>query len=223
MLYSNYYRAVWYIPQSERESVKPASFLIQSPPYKLYLQIGNPLNIPGVIPENIDELLLTTCIKSSYNVKNLSDYSELTEEVRQDIIQSIIGLFYPDSEFMESLEFSLDSSLDERFSNETWNCAKCQEKGLDKQRNCPMRDKAEYHDDSYSITIGDVEYSECPMPKKDMELLHQAFDAYRIYDSGFLPEVGAYGDQPLLFCILAQRVKDKLKSYEQKALDKAKS
>ncbi|MCI4436966.1 MAG: hypothetical protein JHC33_09190 [Ignisphaera sp.] len=223
MVLSNFYRALWYIPHSERESVKPSSFLLQSPPYKLYTQIGSLLDIEGVIPESTDDLDLRACLKDSINVDNLTDYIQLPIEIQQELFRVIIEFFYPTKSFMDSVEFNLDAVLDDKFSDESWGCATCQKRGLDKQRNCPLLDKDEYHEDTYSITIGDISYSVCPMNNKDHDIISVAFEANRILDGGFLAEPGSYGEQPLLFCILAQKVSDKIKSYEQKAMKALKS
>jgi hypothetical protein len=218
MIYSNFFNRLWYIPESERESVRPASFLLQSPSYRLYQQIGDSEEIAGVISESIDSLLLENCIKDSTNTEGLTSYSQLPLSVQQDILKTLLSLFYPTKEFIRELTFNLDIQLDSRYSNESWNCKICQAKGLDKQRNCPYLDKNEYHDDTFTLEVGNEIYTMCPMDKKDYKLMSVSFEAHRMLDKGIMPENGSYGDQPLLFCILAKAVKDKIDEYEHKQL-----
>lgn len=218
MIYSNFYKTVWYIPQDQQESPRPAAFLLQSPSYKLYSSIGNQKLPEGFIPEAIDELLLRACVKDSLNVENFSGPMDLPLDIQQDLLTQIFDLFYPTVDFMKNLEFNLDVSIDSRF-NDSWSCNTCQAKRLDKQRNCPFLDPEEYHENTFSISVGEETYGVCPMNRKDSSLINGAFEAYRIADSGFLPEEGAYGDQPLLFCLLSQKVKEKLNYYERKELE----
>lgn len=220
MILSNFYNKLWYTPKVERESVKPSAFLLQSPSFKLYTQIGKPpSDTEGIIPESLDELLLSACIKDSLNVEGLTSYLELPKEIQQDLLDTIISFYYPDTRFFEKLSFSLDATLDSKFSADSWDCTKCQAKGIHKQKNCPLLDPKEYHDPEYSITVGEQTFSTCPMLDKDISMINLAFEANRIAESGFLPEAGAYGDQPLLFCLLSQKVKDKLKYYENKQME----
>ena len=224
MVYSNFFNNIWYTPLSERESVKPSIFLIKPPSYKFYSQIGMYNTLPeGVIEESLDDSLLKHCVISSINVENFECPTELPVEVQKELIDAIISLFYPKEDFLEILNFTLTLSLDPKFSNESWSCSNCKAKGLDKQRNCPFLDKEEYHEDDFNIQIGEISYGICPMNKKDDRLLSLAIEAYKFFSSGFLPTSGGFGEQPLLFCILAMAVKDKIKYYEDKKLEEAKT
>ena len=224
MVYSNFFTQVWYTPQSERESVQPSTFLLKSPSYKFYSQIGYYNKFPeGVIEESLDSSLLEHCLIDAFNVKNYEKPSDLPPEVQQELIDAIVELFYPQEDFFSILDFTLTLSLDPKFTNGSWDCKTCQEKRLDKQRNCPFLDKEEYHEDSFKILVGDDLYSVCPMNKKDDLLLSLSIEAYKILDSGFLPTVGGYGEQPLLFCLTSRAVKDKLRYYENKKLEEATS
>jgi len=215
----NFYNQLWYTPQSERESVRPARFLIQSPSYKLYTLIGKPLNVSGATQEYIDHQILRHCIVSMENTEGLTDPSELPLEIQQDILAKIIELFYPTENFFQSMNISLDLVLDNKVSGDSWDCSVCQSKKLDRQRNCPYLDKEEYHEDTFKLSIGSEIYYECPIPKKDNNLLGKAFEAHRIADSGNLPEVGAYGDQTIFWVLASQRVKEKINYYERKELE----
>lgn len=219
MIYSNFYTNFWYIPQSERDSVRPARFLIQSPSFKLYTLIAMSYAADGIIPEFIDHLLLDHCVIAYENVDGLDKPSDLPLEIQQDLLQKLMELFYPDFEFYNKLELSLDLFMDSKLQGETWSCQKCQERKLDRQRNCPYLDKAEYHEDGYRLTVGDEVYTECPIPLKDNLLVGKVMEAHKIAESNQLPEDGAYGNQPVFWAITSQKMKDKLNQYERKQME----
>jgi len=219
MIYSNFYTNFWYIPQLERDSVRPARFLIQSPSFKLYTLIAMSYDTDGVIPEFIDHLLLDHCIVGMENVDGLDRPSELPLDIQQDLLQKLMELFYPNQEFYSKLDISLDLFMDSKFQGETWSCQKCQERRLDRQRNCPYLDKAEYYEDNYRLIVGDTTYTECPIPLKDNLLVGKVMEAYRIAEATQLPEVGAYGNQPVFWAIASQRMKEKVSHYERKQME----
>lgn len=220
MVYSNFYETYWYTPQSERESPKPASFLLQQPSYKLYTAIGKSEELPeGFLKESVDHLLLEHCVVGAMNVDGYESPLDLPIVIQQDLLTTILELFYPTEEFLKELSFNLDASIDDKFSNDTWNCDNCQKRRLNRQRNCPFLDPKEFHSPAFTLTIGEQVFTQCPMNTRNYKLIGTAFEGYKLAESSFLPTIGGYGEQPLMFCILSQRVKEKVNFYERKQME----
>lgn len=218
MVYSNFYQQLWYTPHSERDSVRPARFLIQSPSFKLYTMIASNDEIDGISKEPIDFLLLDHCVIQWENVDGLLHPRELPLDIQQDLIAKIIEVFYPTEEFYKVLSISLDILLDNKF-NDTWSCIKCQEKRLDRQRNCPYLNPEEFHEPTFKLTVGDDTFLTCPIPHKDNVLVGKAMEAHRIAEQGFTPESGAYGDQTIFWAVTSQQLKEKINHYERKHME----
>ena len=85
-----------------------------------------------------------------------------------------------------------------------------------------MLDAEAYHDPSFKLQVGDTIYSTCPIVHKDNYLVGNTVEAYKILESRNRPEDGAYGDQPVFWAVVSQRMKNKVSYYEQRQLEEHK-
>lgn len=102
-------------------------------------------------------------------------------------------------------------------------CHKCEDhqKSVRKCTLPEYRDK--YGKNHIPMVIGDVEYYKCPMGEVDWELWSDAQEAYMLFDKGFLPADGGWGDQTDFFCSSAILVNTRLKQKESDDIKKMKN
>lgn len=215
MLYSNFKHTIHYIPLSERDEVNPTVFLLQPLSYKTFTSLYSLDSLPdGCYNQEYHNKLLQECIVSAQglpaefythgHLKPVIWSSVLPLDLQQELISLIDTLYLPNKDFYDSLALSLELTLNDKYKGESWDCTSCQARNLHKQRNCYLISKDE-HEDSISYQVLDEIHTECPMNKKDVKLLDAAFHARNYSESGFLPEVGALGDQTVFFVIASQK------------------
>lgn len=99
-------------------------------------------------------------------------------------------------------------------------CHKCEayQKSV---RKCSLPEyKDKYEPNTIPLIINDVEYYRCPMGEIDWELWADAQEAYTLFDKGFLPSSGGWGDQTEFFCNAALLMNAKLKQKESDEIKK---
>jgi hypothetical protein len=221
MVYSSFVTSIWYTPVAERSSANPSRFCLRTLPYRFIstIALSDDSNLDGIILPQWEDLILEYSIIDTDNVENFS-IDRLPRNIRADLIDKIVELYYPTDDFYKILLLNIELMLNSRFSNENYNCTKCQERKLHYQKNCPYLPKEE-HDPTFRLPFMGEIISECPMPKKDPTLCNRIMDAYKIQDLGHLPEKGGIGDQPIFFILAASRFQNKLDEIKRKQEEEA--
>ena len=129
-----------------------------------------------------------------------SDISKLFE-----IIMSVSSLTKEEYEnIIEGTQISMEKTFE---SDDYRSCQLCQEKGLDKMRNCPMLDKSTHSPLVKYITTNKLHY-ECPMYHvNNNPLMQDSLEAYISYKNKLLPMEGGLLDQTIYFCKIAPAIK----------------
>ncbi len=226
MMYSNFNQKVWYVPQSQRDEQKPVRFLLQTIPYR-FTSLAT-LNIDSaVIPFN--DFIIEQCIKDFQNIetdipkalviKNLETY--IGKEMFDDVINQVLELWSPTSGFLSTLVTTVELMLDPRFNDGTWHCRTCQERGLDKQRNCPLIEGVEHLDAMFKLPFMGETITECPVAEKDEALGQLLLEGHNFREINKLPESGGMGDQPIIFVTGTQHLAERLKHFNRQAEEEA--
>lgn len=225
MMYSNFTQQVWYIPQSQRDELRPARFLLQTIPYRF-------TSFPTVINEgyadvvvNINDFIVKNCIIDYRNIntpipketllENLED--AVGSEMYNELIAKVMDLWSPTSEFLSTLVTTVELMLDPRFNDGTWHCPTCQKRGLDKQRNCPLIEDADHLDPMFKLPFMGETITACPVNKKDETLGRLILEGHNFREINQLPEPGGMGDQPILFVTGTQHLAERLKHFQRQA------
>lgn len=230
MLPFNFFIPVWFTPQQERDSLRPASFLLNPLKYKhlavlqasLILKEGNELSIPT------QDIILQDCVVDVFNVDTDMPISLLVKELplklKQELVDTLIKYFYITQEDKKKIQQAIDFTLSDRFSDDTWQCENCQKKGLDKQRNCPLLPKEEqdkYYNPLFSIPLGGEKLYQCPIGLIDHHLVVAINEAYGFLSKSILPEKGGMGDQTLFFGYASQAMHRAVEKYKAEQLKDA--
>jgi hypothetical protein len=187
----------------------------------------NHLDLPkGTSSQLLSELILEYAILDTENmIDNPGSYkwhSVLSSELQQELIGILVDTSIPDKDFYAKLTLTTELAINPRFSGESWNCANCQKRKLDRSRNCPYLDKEEFHDPSYALNILGEVYTQCPMNLQDYSLLKMAFDARSIRQAGNgMPEAGGLADQSVFYVICSEFVERAIKSEENRQQSEA--
>jgi len=221
-MYSNFNQKVWYTPQSQKDEQKPVRFLIQTIPYRFTsLAIArvntNSLVVNDFLKEHciLDFQNIITDIPKNDFIQDLEIY--IGKEMFDDVINKILELWSPDSKFLSTLVTTIEIMLDPRFGDGTWNCRTCQERGLDKQRNCPLIEGTDHLDAMFKLPFMDETITECPVSGKDERLGQLLLEGYNFREINQLPEAGGMGDQPIIFVTGTQYLAERLNYFKRQA------
>jgi len=152
-------------------------------------------------------IVLQKSLIKFFNVKDVNNniISEpnielLTFTQRETLANIILKVSIVTEEIIQKIYLNVNLSLDDKFKTNTWDCKVCQEKGLDKQRNCKFRaDYDKLFVSDLDIMVGDTKYNHCPMYYRDYNLLSDIYSCYNALDKGLLPEIGGTIDQTEFF------------------------
>jgi len=154
-------------------------------------------------------------------LKDKSDFQYLTGEDIDILSRNIIENSTLTNSDMEVIELGLDVVFADAFADESFSdCSICQERGLDKQRNCPLLSK-DTHDKGVFYIVGKKRIVECPMDKANSTLVRDALKTYNMLDAGVLPEQGGVADQTMFFYQVAQMVKNYITKEQNKRTEEA--
>ena len=159
-----------------------------------------------------------TVIKTS--LLNKEDFSLLTHKDLNILHNQIIEVSSITSEDMESIMTSVNILLADNFKDDTFkSCSLCQERGLDKQRNCPLLD-IKTHDPMVFYIVDNSKIKVCPMDEVNNSQTSDAFRAHNMYDAGLLPMVGGLYDQTIFFVEISSLVKGLINKHQSKEMEK---
>ena len=230
MLPAVFHTALWYTPESERTSSAPAEFLIQTFPYhflSLFQLSSSIKSLPGVSSNPIERSILEYCITDYRNVigkdgvqLSITDLLDvLPLAITNDLLNFIFSVSMYDDKFSSILTNSLHSILNPRFQDETWSCANCQRRKLDRGRNCPFLPK-ETHDKHVTYPTYAGVMTECPIGNIDATVTNSAIEAYKYRKQALLPEEGGIRNQTVFFMVASQQVEEIKNYYDNQEEDK---
>lgn len=224
MLYSNFTIKVWYTPLSERDRSRPARFLLKTLPYR-FLNNAVLSNVSD-LEMDISDYIRKECIIDFENIDiphgidkqaildNLETFVGL--DIVQELVQKILELFSPSTEFLSTLVTTIELMVDPRFSDGTWFCPTCQRRGLDRSRNCPYLGNMHF-DPMFKLLFMGETVTQCPVDKKDEALGKVLLEGYNFREIHQLPELGGIGDQPILFVLGTQHLAERIKHFQREA------
>ena len=232
MLPYNYFIPVWYTLQSERDSLRPASFLLKPLAYRHLALIQTTYQLPKDAEFKIpmQDIILHHSIIDTSNVDSNLPLEILIEElpipIKKELTDTVIRLFFLTEQDKKEINKVINFTLTDRFQDDTWRCNVCKEKGLDKQRNCPLlseKEQEEYYNDSFFIPFNGEKLTQCPVGTLNNELMVAVNEAYGLMTNGFLPEQGGFGDQTMFFGYASQVMHRKVEKYKADKLEESRS
>ena len=153
-------------------------------------------------------------------LENIKDFPLLTSQDCTILADRILTISTVSNSDMDTIKFSVAVVLDDGFKSDDFkSCKLCQEKKLDKQRNCPLLSE-DTHDKGVFYIIEQKKLTVCPMDDVNSQLTSDAFRCYNFYDNGFLPESGGIMDQTMFFCEVSSLVTGIINNHQAKAMDK---
>lgn len=233
MLPTLFHTSLWYTPKSQRDDDSPAEFLIQTFPYhflSVFQLSGSVAKIDGVHNNTIERTILEYCVLDHKNVSSpdgtFINPKDLVKVLPLEIINELLTFIFEISmytdDFLSEMENSIYSVYNPRFQDESWGCDYCQERKLDRQRNCPFLPK-EDHDPHITYPTHSGTVRECPMGNINVLLTNKAVEAHRYREQSLLPEDGGIRNQTVFFMIASQKVMEISNYYENKRMEEAKT
>ena len=164
----------------------------------------------------------STTITVKTSLLNKEDFNMLTQKDLELLYNLILDSSIVSNKDIESIKTSVAIIMADNFKEDTFkDCKLCKERGLDKQRNCPLLD-TKTHDKGVFYLVDGKKLTECPMDEVSNSLVSDALRCYSMHEGGFLPKEGGVYDQPMFFIEAAQVVKSVIDKAQTKALEKTK-
>lgn len=151
---------------------------------------------------------------------NKEDFYTLTSKDLDILYANILTSSYVSNEDMASIKRAVGIVMEESFKDDTFkNCDLCKERGLDKQRNCPMLDKST-HDPMVFYIVDQEKVKICPMEDVNSPIVADAFRCHSLSSGGFMPSAGGMYDQTMFFVESSLLVKGVIDRAQAKAMEK---
>jgi len=159
--------------------------------------------------KNLPSTLKTATVQ--YSLINKKDFTLLSQKNIDELYSIIMYTSTIEKKDYDTISDALDMINDDKFKDETFtNCKACQERQLDKVRNCPMLDE-EHHDNSVFYLLNNKKVNVCPMYEiNNNSLVIDAIEAYTMYRDKILPIAGGLLDQTTYFYRIAPLAYNKL-------------
>ena len=159
--------------------------------------------------KNLPSTLKTSTVQHS--LINKKDFTLLSHKNIDELYDIIMYTSTIDKKDYDIISDALDMVNEDKFKDETFtNCKICQERQLDKLRNCPMLDE-EYHDKGVFYLLNNKKVDVCPMYEiNNSTLVADALEAYSMYKDKLLPIAGGLLDQTTYFYRIAPLAYNKL-------------
>jgi len=159
-----------------------------------------------------------TTIKTALEFQE--DFSILSSKDIAILSANILEVSTVPSEDIKTIEYAVKVVLDDAFKDDTFkSCKLCQEKKLDRHRNCPLLSTDTYDPGVFYILDGE-KITICPMDGVNSPIVGDAFRAHGMYDNGFLPSSGGLYDQAMFFVEVSSLVKGLISNHQAKAMEK---
>lgn len=149
------------------------------------------------------------------NSGNILPFSSLSPNTLDDVSYQILTHSSITPDDLKLLRTAVDIKFGKTFKGDTWNCETCQEKRLDRTRNCGYLGNQD-KDSTFKVMDGKQVYTSCPIYGLDLDILADAVDSYVMYDSKLLPDAGGLYDQTRFFVISSSVVTQKIREEEAK-------
>lgn len=145
-----------------------------------------------------DEIILR-CLIDTFNVHGFPSNAVLVTQLSKDdkasLVNSLILMSTLTSQQQDNLESVLSVALSPRLQGDNWDCATCVHKKLQPHRACGYTDPSTHLE--FKMKINNKVYTKCPISTLDKYITYLASEAYKLFDSGTLPEDGGVGNQTL--------------------------
>jgi len=159
-------------------------------------------------------------VETALSDKTIIDY--LADSDIDNLFEEIINKSVVSEEELQKLEDLFWLLNDKNLKSDTWNCKACKELGLQESRGCKFL-KEEEREITQIYAAGKL-WTYCPIYEVEInkELLNNAFEAYRYFDKGILPENGSVYDQTLGFIEYSSKISSLIKELEAREIEKDK-
>ena len=137
---------------------------------------------------------------------------ELSDKEIENIYTTIMELSIPTNKHLTLLKDVFNLSNDNALQSDTWSCEVCKERNLQKVRACGYLPEEE-RDKSFQIYAGGAIHKICPIYKvqKYNDLMSSAYEGYKYYRKGLMPEPGGMYDQTSWFIELSLKLDNLIK------------
>ena len=159
-------------------------------------------------------------VETALSDKTIINY--FSDDDIDNLFKEIIDKSVVSEEELQKIEDLFWVLNDKNLKSSTWNCKECKELGLQASRGCKFL--PEEKREEIQIYAGGKLWNYCPIFEVEMnkKLLSNAFEAYRYFDKGTLPESGSVYDQTLGFIEYSSKVASLIKELEARELEKDK-
>ena len=153
---------------------------------------------------------------------NKEDFYKLNSDDITTLSSNILETSYITNKDMEEIKNSVGIFMEDTFKDDTFkDCRLCQERGLDKQRNCPLLD-SNTHDRMVFYIVDDAKVNICPMDSANSTMVADAFRCHSLFVNGFMPTEGGLYDQSMFFVESSLLVKNVIDRGQAEAMKKNK-
>ena len=152
-------------------------------------------------------------LKVSLSDKEIIDF--LSDNEIELLYNEIIEKSTPSETTLNLLNSLFKLQNDNSLQSETWDCEICKERDLQADRACGFLPE-DQRSKSFSIYAGGEIHKICPIYKllQNSTLLNTAYEAYRYYRKGLMPEQGGMYDQTIWFIKLALQMDTLIKQQQ---------
>jgi len=159
-------------------------------------------------------------VETALSNKSIINY--FSDDDIDRLFEDIINKSVVSEEDLQKLEDLFWILNDKNLKSETWNCKECKELGLQASRGCKFLPE-EKREEIQIYAAGKL-WTHCPIyeAETNKELLNNAFEAYRYFDKGMLPESGSVYDQTLGFIEYSSKIHSLIKELEAREIEKDK-
>lgn len=148
------------------------------------------------------------------------DFSKLTSADLDLLYINIMEVSLVTNEMMETVKTALNIMFEDSFKDKSFkSCKVCQERNLDKQRNCPLLNEAT-HDKMVFYIVDKKKINICPMNSINSPIVNDAMRCHSILEAGVLPMSGGFYEQSMFFCEISSLIKGLVSSHQSEAMDK---
>ncbi len=174
-------------------------------------------NVQNKYKQKYHQLKIIT-VKES--LLNKEDFNKITSKDIEVLYTNILYTSYITNEDIETIKRSVGILLEDSFKDNSFkDCNLCQERGLDKQRNCPLLDVST-HDKMVFYILDGAKIDICPMDGVNKPIISDAFRCHSLLSNGFLPSTGGFYDQSIFFVEASLLVKGVIDKSQANAMEK---
>ena len=213
-------KGLYYFVPSQYESDVELQVTFTALSHGQLLSLNNLIN-----SERASEYTYQSCKLAIIDIEdcegNILPFSSLSPVTLAELSLQILEMSSVTQEELDILQKSVNIKFGKTFKGENWDCKICQEKRLDKTRNCGFRGELD-KDPTFKVHADNQVYTHCPIYDVDQDILADAVDSYMMFEDKLLPDVGGLYDQTRFFVFSSSIVTQKLREEERKEAEAAK-